>query len=255
MDTLEHRLIGHGDTSAIFLNGFRMHFNTWDKVYPHIARSSRVLLLNRAGVGLSPKAQMPQTGSVVVDSLRNTISRAGVEPPYVLVSHSLGGVFANLYARMFPSEVAGLVFVESPHPLEVIEQKRLKPPFLLRAVNEGVKTIEKLFDRYKFSEDECIHETVHQLETAGDFPNIPISVVTGGRKMPLVPQRAFDLHIQFQTMLLELSSRSKHFVCEESGHFPQITESGVVIAAIEHNLSRIGNANYSMQPTADASAD
>lgn len=239
METFEHRLIGHGDINVIFLNGFRMHFNSWDKVYPDTAKESRVLLLNRAGVGLSPKARVPQTGSVVVSSLRDVAFQVGMKPPYVLVCHSLGGIFANLYARMFPSEVAAVVFVESPHPLEIVEQKKLKPPALLHAINSGVKTIEKLFDKYKFSEDECIYEAVHQLEVAGDFPNIPVSVVTGGKKMPMVPQRAFDLHMQFQTKLFELSSQSKHFMCEESGHFPQITESEVVTAAIEHSLGLV----------------
>jgi hypothetical protein len=249
MDSLEHRVIGYSDTNVIFLNGFRMQFDSWDKVYPRVAEVSRVLLLNRAGVGLSAKAQVAQTGDVVVGSLRHTAAQAGLKPPYVLVSHSLGGIFANLYARLFPSEVAGVVFVEAPPPLEIIEQKELKPPLPLRAINDGVKHIEKLFDRYKFSEDECIYETIQQLEAAGGFPNIPVSVVTGGKKMPLVPQRAFDLHIQFQAKLLALSSRSKQFVCAQSGHFPQITESDVVVAAIEHSVGLIRNANNSIQPT------
>ncbi|MDQ2077982.1 alpha/beta fold hydrolase [Marinimicrobium sp. ABcell2] len=249
MDSLEHKLIGDGDTNVIFLNGFRMRYDSWDKVYPSVAESSKVLLLNRAGVGSSAKAQVPQTGNVVTDSIRNTASQAGMKPPYVLVSHSLGGIFANLYARLFPAEVAGVVFVEAPHPLEIIEQKKIQPPLLLRALNDGAKRLEKLFDKYKFSEDECIYETIHQLEAAGEFPDIPVSVVTGGKKMPIVPQQAFDLHVNFQAKLLELSGQSKQFVCEHSGHFPQITESDAVVAAIEHSLGLIRGANRSMLNT------
>jgi pimeloyl-ACP methyl ester carboxylesterase len=81
MDSLEYKLLGDGDANVIFLNGFRMHFDSWVKVYPRIAEASRVLLLNRAGVGLSAKAQAPQTGDVVVGSLRYTASQAGVKPP------------------------------------------------------------------------------------------------------------------------------------------------------------------------------
>lgn len=242
MDSLEYRLIGCGEVSVIFLNGFRMHFDSWDQVYPRVSDANNVLLFNRASVGLSSKARVPQTGELVVDSLRYTASQAGLKPPYVLVAHSLGGLFANLYARMFPAEVSGVVFVEAPHPLEILEQKKLKSPLLLSAINDGIKRIEKLFDRYKFSEDECIYETIHQLEAAGSFPNVPISVVTGGRRMPIVPQRAFDIHTQFQLKLLELSCHSKQFVCEQSGHFPQVTESHIVVAAIEHTLSLARNA-------------
>lgn len=238
MDSLQYRLIGQGGANVIFLNGFRMHFDSWDQVYPRIAETNRVLLLNRAGVGLSSKAQQPQTGRTVVDSLRFTASKAGLQPPYLLVSHSLGGVFANLYARMFPSEVAGVVFVESPHPMEIIEQKKLKVSALLTALNDGIKRMEKLFDPYKYSEDECIDETLRELGAAGDFPSIPIAVVTGGRKMPLVPQRAFDIHIEFQANILAFSNRSRHFVSHKSGHFPQITDSDIVVEAVEYCLAQ-----------------
>lgn len=243
MDTLDYKLLGSGDTSVIFLNGFRMHFNSWDRVYPAVAGNSRVLLINRAGTGSSPKAQVPQSGDVVVSSVRYTTTQTGMKPPFVLVCHSLGGIFTNLYARMFPSEVIGVVFVESPHPLEIIQQKKLKIPFPLGAINEGVKRIEKLFDPYKFSEDEYIHETLDQLNAAGSFPNVAVSVVTGAKKMPLVPQRAFNLHTQFQVELLNLSGRSRHFICKNSGHFPQITDSDVVVSAIEHCLDSVKTAD------------
>ncbi|MEY8732164.1 alpha/beta fold hydrolase [Peribacillus frigoritolerans] len=41
------------------------------------------------------------------------MTSVGFEPPFLLVGHSLGGLYANLYARLYPNEVAGLVFLES----------------------------------------------------------------------------------------------------------------------------------------------
>lgn len=242
MAYFEHKLIGHGGSNIIFLGGFRMHFESWERVYPAVAKANKVLLINRAGVGSSPKAQGTQTGSFVVEQLRHAASEAGLEPPFLLVAHSLGGIFANLYARTFPSEVVGVVFVESLHPQEITAQKKLKPPVLLRAMNDAIKYIEKMFDKYKFSEDECIDDTIQEIEIAGAFPEIPIAVVSGGRKMPLVPQHAFELHTQFQIKLLELSNQSKQFMCETSGHFPQITQSDIVVIAIEQVLALIDRA-------------
>ncbi len=37
----------------------------------------------------------------------------GVRPPYVLVAHSLGGLFSRLYAQLHPGQVAGLVLVDT----------------------------------------------------------------------------------------------------------------------------------------------
>jgi pimeloyl-ACP methyl ester carboxylesterase len=39
-----------------------------------------------------------------------------IAPPYVLVGHSLGGLYMQLFARAYPSEVAGLVLVDATHP-------------------------------------------------------------------------------------------------------------------------------------------
>jgi pimeloyl-ACP methyl ester carboxylesterase len=43
------------------------------------------------------------------------LARSGVEPPYVLVGHSLGGMLIRLYAHEHPDQVAGMVLVDSSH--------------------------------------------------------------------------------------------------------------------------------------------
>ncbi len=235
-DKLEYSLIGSGDITVIFLNGYRMSFDSWNSVYPEIANMGRVLLFNSPGIGASPKAKEPQVGYTVVNDCRNLMSHLKLEPPVILVAHSLGGVFANLYARMFEDEVAGVVFVDSSHPLEIEKQKAYKPSAFLRVINNGVKAVEKIFEPYKYSQDESIAETVDQIQQSGDFPNIPIAVVTGTKKMPSVPENAFSLHLRYQVKMLDLSPLSKHYICEESGHFPQITESEKVIEAISDTI-------------------
>lgn len=234
---LEHQRIGNGATNIIFLNGFRMQFKTWDKVYPEFASESSVILFNRRGVGSSLKATETQDGNTVVSEIHSLFSNLRLRPPYVLVAHSLGGLFANLYARVYPDEVAGVVFVDAPHPLEVAEQKANRPPFVVSVINNGLKIIEKLFDKFKYSEDECIEKTITQITTAGPFPDIPVAVVSGTKKMPFVPEKAFEIHQQYQAKLLSLSSKSTHYICHESGHFPQITEPKKVIKAIRNTLN------------------
>jgi pimeloyl-ACP methyl ester carboxylesterase len=210
-----------------------MNFESWDKVYPKISAHYRILLFNRLGVGSSAKATVPQSGKIVIDEMEKLFLELDITPPYFFVAHSLGGVFANLYACTRPQNTSGIIFVDSPHPLEIIEQKKFKPPFLLQMINDGVKNIEKLFDNYKFSEDECINETLAQIQNSNSFPDIPIAIVSGTKKMPFVPEESFDIHISYQKMLLELSNRSTQYLCEKSGHFPQITEPEIVVKAIK----------------------
>jgi pimeloyl-ACP methyl ester carboxylesterase len=39
-----------------------------------------------------------------------------LKPPYVLVGHSWGGLLIRMFAALYPSEVAGLVYVDSTDP-------------------------------------------------------------------------------------------------------------------------------------------
>lgn len=233
---LEYKFIGNGKKTIIFLNGFRMNFESWDKVYPKLCKNYRILLFNRLGVGSSAKATTRQSGKVIIDEMDKLLLALDITPPYLFVAHSLGGIFANLYARDKPNNISSLVFVDSSHPLEIIEQKKFKLPFLIGLVNDGVKTIEKIFDKFKFSEDECIKETLEQIEKSGSFPNIPIAIVSGTKKMPFIPQESFNIHLYYQKMLLDLSPHSKQYLCHKSGHFPQITEPEIVTKAIENRF-------------------
>lgn len=219
---LEYYRIENGGINIVFLNGFRMPYKTWDKVYPKLASEYSVLLFNRRGVGASSKANKHQDGKEIINEMRSFFLNLGLKPPYLLVAHSLGGIFANLYARVYPDEVSGVVFVDSPHPSEIIEQKTINPPIILSIINNSLKAVEKLFDKFKYSEDEYIKETINQIESAGSFSDIPIGVVSGTKKMPFVPEQAFDIHQRYQKKMLDLSPKSAHFICKESGHFPKL---------------------------------
>ncbi|CAH9050318.1 2-succinyl-6-hydroxy-2, 4-cyclohexadiene-1-carboxylate synthase [Pseudoalteromonas sp. CIP111854] len=229
----EYALMGFKKPSIVFLNGFRMKFDTWNQVHTILSDRYEILLYNRLSVGQSKKALQHQLGKVIVDQLRDLLAELDITPPYLLVGHSLGGLYANLYARTYPDEVSGVVFVDAPHPEEIAAQRLFTAPLPLRVINEGVKKIEKLFDKYKHSEDECIDETVLQITQAGDFPAIPVAVLSGAKKMPFVPQAAFDIHLEYQKELLKLAPYTTQYVCNESGHFVQVTEPEVVIAAID----------------------
>lgn len=230
--TLEHYIARNSGANIVFLNGFRMQFKTWNQVYPALTSDNSVVLFNRRGVGESSKATEAQDGHTVIKEMRSLFCSLQLNPPYIFVAHSLGGIFANLYACVYTNEVAGVVFVDSPHPAEVTEQKATNPPFVINSINASLKAIEKIFHKFKYSEDEHIEETIGQIKNAGQFPSIPIAIVSGTKKMPFVPEKAFQIHQQYQYKLLNLSSKSKHYICQESGHFPQITEPTKVISAI-----------------------
>jgi pimeloyl-ACP methyl ester carboxylesterase len=49
----------------------------------------------------------------IVYELHTLLTKSDVRPPYVLVGHSYGGALVRLYQSTYPSEVAGMVLVET----------------------------------------------------------------------------------------------------------------------------------------------
>ncbi|WP_293812523.1 alpha/beta fold hydrolase [uncultured Bosea sp.] len=107
---------GQGAPAVVFENGLGGRLDWWAKVLPEVARETRVFAYNRPGTGTSDTASTPRDGSHVIEELRQNLRETGIAPPYVLVGHSLGGLYMQLYARRYPNEVAGLVLVDSTHP-------------------------------------------------------------------------------------------------------------------------------------------
>lgn len=107
--------VGHGTPTVVFDSGLGDGTKAWGLVQPVVARRTRACAYDRAGLGFSDPAQRPGTSANAVDDLHRLLDAAGIEPPYVLVGHSLGGMNVKLYAETYPAEVAGMVLVDPSH--------------------------------------------------------------------------------------------------------------------------------------------
>jgi pimeloyl-ACP methyl ester carboxylesterase len=166
-----------------------------------------------------------------VTTLRLLLEQAGVPPPYVLVGHSLGGLHAELFARRHPGEVGGIVLVEAASPDEATDPPRQGR--LARVITSVVDGINRLRGRPRgLDEVDNVAATIRQIRTAPSFPNVPLVVVTGGKRMRMVPDAAFVAHQEAQRGRVALSPQRRQVIAHESGHFPQLQEPAVVVAAI-----------------------
>lgn len=111
---LMHRS-GSGSPAVVFLPGAGgVGLDYWN-VHARAAKVTTSVVYDRTGTGWSDRIDTLPTCAEVTDELRGLLRAAGVPAPYVLVGHSLGGLFARHYATRFPDEVAGLVLMETDH--------------------------------------------------------------------------------------------------------------------------------------------
>ena len=105
---------------------------SWAGIQPEVAKFARVCTYDRAGLGWSECSPRPRTAPSIVDELHTLLARAGIDPPYVLVGHSIGGLYVRLYAHEHPEQVAGMVLVDSTHeeqyarlPESIVKMQRI----------------------------------------------------------------------------------------------------------------------------------
>lgn len=71
-----------------------------------------VVFVDRAGYGFSDDTENEMTLEYIVEDYRKALKNAGVEAPYILMPHSIGGAYANYWVSNYPEEIEAIVFVD-----------------------------------------------------------------------------------------------------------------------------------------------
>ena len=90
----------------------------WGWVQPGVAKETRVCVYDRAGRGWSEPDPELQSLSRTVRNLHTLLENANITGPYVLVGHSIGGIYVRQFAAQYPDEMAGMVLVDASNPLQ-----------------------------------------------------------------------------------------------------------------------------------------
>lgn len=131
-----YRTLGKGKPTMIFSSGTGFPANAWfeAKIADKMAAKIKVFSYDRIFTFNScPNFNdyMPLTAKDIVVQLRHLLRQENINPPYILVGQSFGGLYMLLYAREFPKEVAGLVLMDAtsdkgPTPLPIGSKQILK---------------------------------------------------------------------------------------------------------------------------------
>jgi pimeloyl-ACP methyl ester carboxylesterase len=179
----------------------------------------------------------PRTGAMIVAELHEILKKAGVQPPYVLVGHSLGGLYTSLYARTYPEEVAGLVLLDSSHPEQIERCQQYLPAKKCDPEHYPwwVKTLIKMSPGVIKAEMAGTIETGRQIRDAAPLPPVPLVVLSHGK--PHEPGMD-QMWAALQQDLANESPRSTHIIARKSGHNIQGDEPELVIQTIKDLVMR-----------------
>lgn len=273
---------GGGAPTVVMDSGLGGTVLDWQLVQPEVAQFARVCTYDRAGAGWSEPGDQPRTSQRFVEELHTLLDNAGVQGPYVLVGHSLGGTNMQLYASQYPDEVAGMVLVDSALEdldlLSTTESLQGSPVWTKIYATTGVVRLANMIGPvgYPFSElpsdsvDEAlaINSGTRQLyESADEASSLresfepqlatPMSlgdklliVLTAGplqlEGMGLSQEQMDQLdeaHTRSQAALMQGSQNSDQIIAEDSGHYIQMEQPDLVIDAIHQVVDAARNGS------------
>lgn len=83
------------------------------------AQGIRSCAYDRAGMGWSEPGPKPRDAAAITDDLAKLISASGERGPFILMGHSMAGLYTRLFAGRHPDQVAGLVLIEATTPEQI----------------------------------------------------------------------------------------------------------------------------------------
>jgi len=217
--------------TVILLAGGGRTAKDWSQIQPTVSTFARVCSYDYANLGASGKFSGKfQSVDEVVDDLHAWLKASGEKGPFILVGHSIAGLYARRFVTRYPGETAGLLFVDSSHEEQALRLNELDPQAPL---DDGPA-------RMGF-----YVKPGQRLEWKTDLPLIVL-----GRGKPF-PRRARDgsdsqndrmteeqfvawdrIWRGFQEDLAKRSTHGELSVANESGHFIQWDQPELVIQAI-----------------------
>lgn len=221
------REAGEGPVTVIFESGLGDTLEVWRQVQHTIATNcTRTLSYNRAGYPGSDPARTTRDAATIVGELRAELRRRGVTPPYVLVGHSLGGLYMQYFARQYADEVAGLLLVDSTH----WNQRLLLGAPTERADGRGrVVLFMDYTARRELNDSTLAGQQVLTSPPARHIPTIVLS--STGVFLGETPARRAEA-ARLQEEIVGDFPGAEHVRVERSGHYIQKDRPEVVVRAI-----------------------
>lgn len=122
---------------VIFEAGANSWSPMWQSVSEQVETFARVLRYDRPGFGFSDApSQRSRSIGARAEDLQRIVCATGARGPYVLVAHSLGALYINLFMRYLrPHGICGVVYVDAASPetvrmLENVVPKGTPPRWL-----------------------------------------------------------------------------------------------------------------------------
>jgi pimeloyl-ACP methyl ester carboxylesterase len=218
---------GHRPPAVVLQAGFGDGKKVWTAVAEDLAQDQTIFAYDRPGYGGNPASDTPRDPCTIAAELRAQLRAAGLPPPYVLVGHSLGGLYQYVFARLYPSEVAGLVLLDPTHPSHWESMQREVP-----TAASAIKVMSTVaFSGTERLEFDAQATCLDSLDTSRPL-GVPTRLLVSGRFKPMEKGDFQAMVKRLRQDWLRLSAAPSVETIHDSGHYIQKDSPEDVAAAV-----------------------
>ncbi len=107
--------MGDGEETIVLLAGFGIPLPSADfaPLMRKLSEKYTVVTVEDFGVGFSDETGKPRTCENYMKEIRGSLDKAGFKPPYILMPHSISGIYSEYYATKYPKEVKGMILLDT----------------------------------------------------------------------------------------------------------------------------------------------
>lgn len=225
---------GTGGPVVVFEAGAGDGMESWAKVFPETATFTTAFAYSRRGYGFSLPVWSRRDGGTIVEELRGALAVRGLRPPYILVGHSIGGLYMQLFAKLHPEDVAGAVLVDTTHP-DQLERMKSERPGNYALVQTAMKLNAA---KTLGAEMRDLEETAREWHEAGSFPARPMILLSAGRANALDGAGFPEFMQRLHADIVAAWPGAERRVVDDSTHYIQRQRPEAVVGAIRELVDR-----------------
>lgn len=225
---------GNSTPSVIFIAGLGDSCETWEVVQNRISEVASTFSYDRAGIGRSQSVSGTRTCRCLVEELSELLQVLDVEPPFVLVGHSFGGLVGRFYAGLYPHNICGIVLVDAAPEFKELAYKKVLPEERIAGNREylmnPMQNSERI-DKVRSYEQVAEHAKLYDIPLSIIMKGLPDEYHEGWPHMAIL-----EVEQKLQSEFQRLSTSSKTRIANQSGHYIHHDEPEIVVEEIMNML-------------------
>ncbi|MBU3137343.1 alpha/beta hydrolase [Clostridium gasigenes] len=87
-----------------------------------LEKDFKVVVVEPFGYGFSDETSKERSVENIVDETRMGLKEANIDGPYILMPHSISGVYAQYYAAIYPEEVESIIMLDTTLVKTIVEE-------------------------------------------------------------------------------------------------------------------------------------